>query len=77
MIPAVHIRYRLQLPEGRDPSADGPALERALASHTRKCPIARTLRGRTKIVASLELVASDGSVQELGPAESNGEPQAP
>jgi uncharacterized OsmC-like protein len=71
MISAVHIRYRLQLPEGRDPSADAAALERALATHTRRCPIARTLRGRTEIVASLELVDGDGSVQELGPAPSN------
>jgi uncharacterized OsmC-like protein len=71
MISAVHIRYRLELPEGREPNADRAALERALASHTRKCPIARTLRGRTQIVASLDLVASDGSIEELGPVSSN------
>jgi uncharacterized OsmC-like protein len=71
MIAAVHIHYRLQLPAGRDPGADRVALARALATHTRKCPIARTLRGRTKIVASLDLVGGEGNVDRIGPASSN------
>jgi uncharacterized OsmC-like protein len=71
MVSAVHIRYRLQLPQDRDPSSDSGALERALGSHVRKCPIARTLRGRTEVVASLDLIAHDGSTLELGPVRSN------
>lgn len=70
-ISAVHIRYRLQLPEGSDAARHGPPLERALASHTRRCPIARTVRGRTEIIASLDLVDEDGEITRLGPASSN------
>ena len=72
MVSAVRVAYRLELPPARDlTDRDARRLERALDTHTRKCPIARTLRGRTAIVASLTVTRDGVELASLGPCTSN------
>lgn len=83
MVAAVHIVYSLEVPSGYSlDEQDRAQLERALETHTRRCPIARTLRGRTAIVASTTVVQQGSELTRLGPRTSNlelvtGPPQAP
>jgi len=72
MVSAIRIAYRLELPPARElTDRDVSRLERALDTHTRRCPIARTLRGRTAVVASLTVTRDGAELLSLGPCTSN------
>lgn len=51
MVRRIEVTYRLRAPEDKRPE-----IERVLAFHAEKCPVARTLSGCVEIETRLELI---------------------